>query len=406
MTDTTPAHVSSLPALPDEWTYVALEELLESNGLSYGIVQPGAAVQNGIPIVRVKDLKEGRVIQDDPLRVSPEVEEKYSRTRLKGGEVLLSLVGSVGETAVVSSELAGWNVARAIGVLRVSDRVSAHWVKVCLDADVAQQFLQTRLNTTVQATLNLRDVREIPIVMPPERDRVAISEVLKALDDKIAVNESIAIAIEALMRNMYRACGSADGLIRIDRLGRLVRDSVKPESLSGEEPYIGLEHMPRKSVWLSAWGQASEVGSTKNAFQSDDILFGKLRPYFHKVGLAQVDGVCSTDILAVRASRAECRAWLLMALSSDELVAHATARSDGTRMPRAKWADLAEFEVPWPGAEQVAYFEETATPLIDRVERGAAESRALARLRDTLIPQLMSGKLRVRDAERIVEDAV
>nr|EIF91425.1 type I restriction-modification system specificity determinant [Streptomyces tsukubensis NRRL18488] len=75
-------------------------------------------------------------------------------------------------------------------------------------------------------------------------------------------------------------------------------------------------------------------------------------------------------------------------------------------MPRAKWSDLAGFEVSWPGREAVNRFGAVATPLIQRVEAAAAESRALAALRDTLLPQLMSGKLRVRDAERIVEDAV
>ncbi|MFE7856704.1 restriction endonuclease subunit S [Streptomyces sp. NPDC057403] len=406
MTESASIDVANLPKLPEGWSYAALEELLEPNGISYGIVQPGNHDPAGIPIVRVKDLKAGKINRTDPLRVSSEVESKYSRTRLKGGEVLVSLVGSVGETAVATSALSGWNVARAVGVLRVSGQVTASWIRTCLDGDVAQHYMLTRLNTTVQATLNLRDVRRIPIVLPPERERQAIAAVVAALDSKVAVNDHIATTTEALLRNLYLAQGATGDEIRIGDIGYLVRESVKPDSLSSNEPYIGLEHMPRKQVWLSSWGESSAVGSVKSAFKKGDILFGKLRPYFHKVGMAQVNGVCSTDILAVRASETGYRSWLLMALSSEEVVTHATARSDGTRMPRAKWSDLADFKVPWPGAEQVTYFEETAVPLIERAERGAAESRALVRLRDTLLPQLMSGKLRVRDAEKIVEGAV
>ncbi|WP_411574207.1 restriction endonuclease subunit S [Streptomyces fradiae] len=399
--------VANLPRLPKDWSYEALEDLLEPGGISYGIVQPGSPDPDGIPIVRVKDLKGGRVVQDDPLQVSSEIEEKYSRTRLRGGEVLISLVGSVGETAVAAEALSGWNVARAIGVLRVSHRVSAKWLKTCLGSEVAQQYMHTRLNTTVQATLNLRDVRRIPVVMPPDSERAAIAGVLGALDDKIAANEAVAATAEALLRARYDLFGARAGrTVRIDGLGHLIRDTVQPDGLSGVEPYIGLEHMPRKSIWLHAWGQASEVGSIKTSFDSGDILFGKLRPYFCKVGLARVAGICSTDILVVRARKSESRTWLLLALSSDEVIDHATARSEGTRMPRAKWSDLAEFEIPFPDVEALARFEELASPLVERAELAGIESRSLAALRDTLLPELMSGKLRVRDAERIVEDAV
>ncbi len=65
------------------------------------------------------------------MRISTSIEENYRRTRLQGGEVLLTLVGSVGQTAIVSSDLAGWNVARAIAVIRPSEEVSAKWLSIC-----------------------------------------------------------------------------------------------------------------------------------------------------------------------------------------------------------------------------------------------------------------------------------
>jgi type I restriction enzyme S subunit len=88
--------------MADEWKTIALESLVEpGRGISYGIVQPGAPVSNGIPIVRVSDVRDGRIATADPLRVSPAIEAAYSRTRLFGGELLLTLVGTVGESAIV-----------------------------------------------------------------------------------------------------------------------------------------------------------------------------------------------------------------------------------------------------------------------------------------------------------------
>ena len=86
--------------MASEWETVALERLIEpGRGITYGIVQPGARVADGVPIVRVSDVRDGHIAVDDPLRVSPSIEAAYSRTRLKGGELLLTLVGTVGETA-------------------------------------------------------------------------------------------------------------------------------------------------------------------------------------------------------------------------------------------------------------------------------------------------------------------
>ncbi|MEY9211466.1 restriction endonuclease subunit S [Thermobifida halotolerans] len=257
-----------------------------------------------------------------------------------------------------------------------------------------------------QPLLTQEILKNLRISRHSAQDQDNIAAILGALDDKIAANERTAATIETLLRSKYESLNTGDRSICIGQIGSLVRDPVKANSLSADALYIGLEHMPRKSIWLNSWGVASEVSSTKNLFRSGDLLFGRLRPYFHKVGLAQISGVCSTDIIVLRALKPEYRPWLLMALSSDEVIAHATARSDGTRMPRVKWADLAEFQIPWAGSVKVARFEEIAAPLIKRAECGAAESRTLAALRDTLLPQLMSGKLRVRDAERIVEDAV
>ena len=94
--------------MPGEWQTVPLDSLIEpSRGISYGIVQPGAPVADGVPIVRVSDVRDGRVAVSAPLRVAPAIEAAYARTRLTGGELLLTLVGTVGEAAIAPASLAG-----------------------------------------------------------------------------------------------------------------------------------------------------------------------------------------------------------------------------------------------------------------------------------------------------------
>lgn len=75
------------------------------------------------------------------------------------------------------------------------------------------------------------------------------------------------------------------------------RRSLQPKVIRPRTPYIALEHMPKPCIALSTWDMADNVGNNKLAFNRVEILFGKLTPYFHKVGVTPLDGVCSTDIV-------------------------------------------------------------------------------------------------------------
>jgi type I restriction enzyme S subunit len=160
--------------------------------------------------------------------------------------------------------------------------------------------------------------------------------------------------------------------------------------------------MPRRSIALDRWGHAFQLESNKSEFQQGNILFGKLRPYFHKVGIAPVDGVCSTDILVVSETSADWSAFVLMHLSSDALVTHTDRCSTGTKMPRASWDHIGTYEVALPPLEIARLLTAAISPMTGRIIAGIHESRTLAALRDALLPKLISGELRVGDAERVL----
>jgi type I restriction enzyme S subunit len=243
------------------------------------------------------------------------------------------------------------------------------------------------------------------ILLPERPVQDAVADVLSALDEKITANGRLAGTSDELIRQRYAKVSSgANETIKIGDLATRVNDTVPADSLGSKDNYIGLEHMPRRNIWLAEWDTAATVASAKTRFRRGDVLFGKLRPYFHKVGITFVDGVASTDILVIHPKRYSVHGWLLAALSSDNIVAHASAIGDGTRMPRAKWSDLVNCRVPWPGGDRAQEFNQLVMPLFDRIGSAVAENRALVELRNALLPRLMSGEIRVRDAEKVVED--
>lgn len=176
-------------------------------------------------------------------------------------------------------------------------------------------------------------------------------------------------------------------------------DHTQPQEMPEGTKYVGLEHIPRRDSALQEWDLVDKVSSGKSQFLEGDTLFGKLRPYFHKVVPAPISGVCSTDILVVRATEPTFSAFVFGHLFSDALVAHATAASDGTKMPRTKWKDLIRHQFAVPPQDVAARYQEIAGPLLARIRANIHSSRTLAELRDALLPKLISGEIRVPEAE-------
>lgn len=361
-------------------------------------------VPEGIPCVMPQDLGDNVIREDEIAYITPENAQRLSKYLLRRGDIVYSRRGDVTRRALVQPGQDGWLCGTGCLRVRPGVEVDAPFLSYYLGHPEARDWITRHAVGATMANLNTQILGAVPIVLPDMDEQRAIAAVLGALDDKIAVNDRILVAADKLMRVFYEiSCNRASETITIGELGRLVRDGVPVSSLTGGEHYIGLEHVPRRNMWLTTWEDNAELASGKSAFRSKDVLFGKLRPYFHKVGLALTPGVCSTDILVIRPIEPARLGWLLLVLSSDEVVAHASAVGDGTRMPRTKWKDLESHTVPWPGDAEATQLNATVRSLAARVQASAMESRTLAALRDTLLPQLMSGRLRVKDAEKIVE---
>lgn len=154
--------------------------------------------------------------------------------------------------------------------------------------------------------------------------------------------------------------------------------------------------MPRRSISLNVWGKAEQVTSSKHRFRAGEILFGKIRPYFHKVGIAFVDGVASSDAIVIRPVEDKLRGLVLMTVSSDEFVAvTAQQMKEGSKMPRADWKQMQQYPVPLPPDGLLSSFESTVAPIIDQLKTLSFANQKLRAARDLLLPRLMSGEIPV-----------
>src|SRR3989344_3937925 len=183
---------------------------------------------------------------------------------------------------------------------------------------------------------------------------------------------------------------------KLSDIARIVTNSVRPNELTKRVPYVGLEHMPRMSLTLDSYGNNEDVGSSKYLFEKNDILFGKLRPYFHKVVVAPFSGVCSTDILVFQPNEQHLFSYLLYILYGEEFVHLASAATIGTKMPRMSKDFALKYEILIPDDEILEKFNEIVLSCIESIQANTKNMAPCKQLRDSLLPRLMSGKLRVQ----------
>lgn len=112
--------------------------------------------------------------------------------------------------------------------------------------------------------------------------------------------------------------------------------------------YVGLEHIDSGSPILTRFGSSAEVRSSKSRFYKGDILYGKLRPYLDKSVLATIDGICSTDIIVLKAEDSLFNDYLVHVIHTKPFLEYATKTMTGVNHPRTSWHSLKLFSVPLP----------------------------------------------------------
>lgn len=192
--------------VPEHWEFKTIDELLEHpKAISVGVMYPGSDTDGGVPLIKVSDVKNGAIASRPSFCISNKVDEEYKRTRLNGSELLLTLVGNPGDCVIVTDEMCGWNVARALAVIRLKDTQLRSWIRYVLASKPAQHLIEARLNTTVQKTLNLKDVREIGIPIPPREERDSITKIIDSIEKKTLLNTQINQTLESIAQAIFKS---------------------------------------------------------------------------------------------------------------------------------------------------------------------------------------------------------
>jgi len=173
---------------------------------------------------------------------------------------------------------------------------------------------------------------------------------------------------------------------KFSEFSEIIKEVYNPDG-SSDYAYIGLEHIEQEKLRLNSVGVSSDVKSNKFKFKCNDILFGKLRPYFRKVVKPQFEGICSTDIWVFRAKKYFDQNYLFYFLANWDFVNTANNADSGTRMPRADWDYLKDTEWSLPPIEEQQSIASILSSLDDKIDLLHRQNKTLEALAETLFRQ-------------------
>ena len=402
---------------------------------------------SGVPLVRLSGLGGYEVTLNGCNFVAPEKGSgKWGHFRLKKGDILVSSSASFGRPAVVGDEAEG--ALFYTGLIRFIPKESdldAGYLKAFLGSELFMRQAEAMASGSVIRHFGPTHLREMRIPVPPLPEQLAIAATLGALDDKIELNRRMNETLEAMARALFRdwfvdfgptrakIAGTAPTLS--DNLWPLFPDHLdddgKPEGWRSE-PLLsharlisgGTPKTDTPTYWNGgiAWASAKDVSQCGEAFLLEterNISEAGLQNSATRMVPARSTVVVARGATTGRscmfgidmAMNQTCYAlhsenalpfWLNLAFGAlvDELVHSAHGSVFDTITTRT----LQTASVTIPGAGLLMAFEKTVAPLFERVLSNISHSRTLAQTRDLLLPRLMSGELRIAQAERTLEE--
>jgi type I restriction enzyme S subunit len=384
---------------------------------------------SGVRLVTAKVVKGGQIHDEPAEYIAADFYDEWMRRGLPQKlDVLLTTEAPLGEVAILRDDVRIALAQRIILLRAKPGLLDPLYLFYALQSDFGQGELKARASGTTVLGIKQSELRKVRVPIFPLPVQQRIAGILSAYDELIENNQRRIRILEDMARSLYREwfvhfrypghesislVDSPLGQIpqgwEVKKLGDIAEDmrrNIPKGQLNEPQPYVGLEHIPRRSLALDSWENASELGSNKLAFKKGEILFGKIRPYFHKVSIAPFDGLCSADTIVVRARQPEHYSIVVGCVSSDEFVAHATATSNGSKMPRANWSVLVEYPVAIPALAVSRQFSAVVEPAIQQMQTLIFQTANLRCTRDLLLPRLLSGQIDVDATETFIEEAI
>lgn len=400
------------------WQKIRLGDVCEKIG-SGATPKGGAAVytKKGVSFIRSQNVYNLEFDYDGLVYINNDTANKLKNVEIKESDVLLNITGdSVARTCLVPIELLPARVNQHVSIIRPDKKVLN---PIFLNYYLVSPYMQAyMLNLAVgkgtsRNAITKGMIMEFEVPCPPTEIQKKVISILKPYDDLIENNKKQIKLLEEAAERLYkewfvgfRFPGHKDNSQRNELpegwneglLGELAKNSgenVKKSNNTKYLYYLPIDCLPKKSLGYTKFNDVSIAQSSLVSFSRSDILFGSMRPYFHKVVIARDSGLTRSTCFVINAINPNYWAYLVMLLFSTDTVNYATTISVGTTMPYVRWGDFIKMPIIIPPEYVALEFDKRVKPLLEKLLRLTEQNIKLKEARDRLLPKLLSGEIEV-----------
>lgn len=404
----------------EEWNQYKLIDVLDKL-IDYRGKTPKKTT-SGVPLITAKIIKNGRIETPTEFISVDDYDSWMVRGFPKVGDVVLTTEAPLGEVAQLDNE----NIALAQRVVTLRGKASVldnTYLKYYLMSNVGQQRLKARETGTTVTGIKQSELREVLIDCPPYEFQQKIASILKSLDDKIEVNRRINDNLEQQTQALFKSwfidfepfkdgefVESELGMIpkgwRIGKLNEILvlqKNNIK-KGADTTLPYLPIDIIPMHSLGVTEFKDNSEAQSSLQTFEKNEIIVGAMRVYFHRVVIAPCKGITRNTCFVLKPKNIEMWAYSILQCNQEDAIDYANRTSKGSTMPYAVWDNgFGNYKIIIPKLDLLRRFNNLLYPFLEKLRDSYKENLVLSNIRDTLLPKLMSGELRVPDTDLIDE---
>lgn len=285
-----------------------------------------------------------------------------------------------------------------------------------------EKYIKSKAHGTSTKTITKDEVRDLSFYIHEKTDdQIKVEKTLSIIEQKIAINKKINKEIENMAKELYdywfvqfdfpgadgKPYKSSGGKMiyntilkteipegwEVKKLGDILTKNTCSFDYKSVQPTIDLSVMPSDSIALSQINSSNNFTSNLFVMKKKDILFGSIRPYLHKAGIAPCDGVVAGTVHSYRIRNSNDYNFALLTICRSQFFDYALNISYGTKMPIVNSDDILDYKVPY-SAEVSKLFNEI--DIADCITNLISENHRLTKLRDELLPLLMNGQVSVK----------
>jgi len=379
------------------WGLHPLGELPGVDSVTYGIVTPGPHQPEGVPLLQAGDIVGGGVDQNNPRLIDAAAHRRHQRTSLVSGDLVVVLVGRIGDAAVIGAEQHGWNAARSVGVVRFTEVGQQHgistWLKWWLKTPEARARCLESSAGSAHSTLTIATLTQLPVPLPPLDCRMRLLRTMRLAERRMVLNTRIAACAMELADAHFARCleenkDATRPAASIADVGEVVGGMRRSDVIEGGIPVAWVapaEVLRHRLTHLDRTDQTT--WAPRQAVCAPGTILVAPRPSGVETVVSRIPLVPGRGTLALRIEREADRMWLLHELRSrsKELVSTAQGQQ-GREMSRKAFS---RFTVSWPDSSHVREpFARVAAQFHERADVALDENRVLEALITTELTRM------------------